>query len=156
MHLIPQSWSHVHILISVFPTVGFLFVLGVYIAGLLTGNDFVRRACLAMFAMVALLSIPIYVSGIDSMAALSGNPRFSKDAIATHYVWGVVALAVLVICGVLAGVELWRSWRARRASGDPFHLVFGLAIITLGLTVVADELGFRNQSPRTAIDRDHS
>jgi uncharacterized membrane protein len=143
MHLIPQSWSHVHILISVFPTVGFLFALGIYIAGLLTGNDFVRRACLAMFGMLALLSIPIYASGIGSMAALSGNPRFSKEAIATHYVWGVAALAVLVISGVVAGIELWRSWRARRASGDPFHLVLGLAIITLGLTIVADELGFK-------------
>src|SRR5438105_9050008 len=143
MHVIPQSWSHVHILISVFPTVGFLFVLGVYIAGLITGNDFVRRVCLAMFGMLALLSIPIYFSGTGSMAALSENPRFSKDAIATHYRWGVVALAVLVISGVLAGIELWRSWRARRASGDPFHLVLGLAIITLGLTIVADELGLR-------------
>jgi uncharacterized membrane protein len=141
MHLIPQSWSHLHILISVFPTVGFLFVLGVYIAGFLTGNDFVRRVCLALFGMLALLSIPIYVSGIGSTAALSGNPRFSKDAIATHYVWGVAALAVLVIAGVLASVELWRSWRAHRVSGDPFHLVLGLATITLGLTIVADELG---------------
>jgi len=143
MHLIPQSWSHLHILISVFPTVGFLFVLGVYIAGIRAGNDFVRRTCLALFALLALLSIPIYVSGTGSMAALSGNSRFSKDAIASHYVWGAAALAVLVISGVLAGIELWRSWSARRASGDPFHLVLGLAIITLGLTIVADELGLQ-------------
>ena len=52
MHVIPQSWSHLHILISVFPSVGFVFVLGVYIAGLRTGNDFVRRICLAMFCHV--------------------------------------------------------------------------------------------------------
>jgi len=38
MHVIPQSWSHLHILISVFPSVGLLLVLGVYIAGLRTGN----------------------------------------------------------------------------------------------------------------------
>ncbi len=143
MYLIPQSWSHVHILIGVFPTVGFLFVLGVYVAGLLTGNDLVRRVCLAMFGMVALLTIPIYVSGIGSMADLSGNPRFSRDAIATHYVWGMVALAVIAISGVVAGIELWRSWRARRAAGDPFHLILGLTIVTLVLTIVADELGLR-------------
>ncbi len=78
MHLIPHSWSHLHILISVFPTVGFLFVLGVYAAGLRTGNDFVRRVCLAMFAGLGLLSVPILVSGFGSMAALSGNPRFAE------------------------------------------------------------------------------
>src|SRR5258706_3392922 len=109
MHLIPQSWSHLHILISVFPTVGFLFVLGVYIAGFRTGNDFVRRVCLALFGLLALLSVPIYVSGIGSMAALSDNPRFPKDPIATHHVSGVATLAVLVITGAPAFIELWRS-----------------------------------------------
>jgi uncharacterized membrane protein len=143
MHLIPQSWSHWHILISVFPTVGFLFVLGVYISGLRSRSDFVRRACLTMFALLGLLSIPIYVSGARSLAALSENPRFPKDAIATHYVWGVAALAVLVISGVLAGMELWRSWRAHRETADPFHLVLTLGIITLGLTGNAGEFGLR-------------
>src|SRR5438270_13010799 len=93
MHLITQSLSHVHILISVFPTVGFLFVLGVYITGLVTGNDFVRRVCLAMFAMLALLSIPIYRSGVGSMATLSMNPMFSRDAFASGSVEGVGARA---------------------------------------------------------------
>src|SRR5258706_751442 len=125
MHLIPQSWSHLHILISVFPTVGFLFVLGVYIAGFRTGNDFVRRVCLALFGLLALLSVPIYVSGIGSMAALSDNPRFAKDAMATHHVWGVAALAVLVITGALAFIELWRSWGARRAPRRPLSLGVG-------------------------------
>jgi len=141
MHLIPQSWSHWHILISVFPTVGFLFVLGVYIAGFRTDNDFVRKTCLALFGMLALLSIPIYLSGIGSRAALSGNPRFSTDTINTHYRWGVVALIVLVASGVVAGIELWRSWQAHRASKDPLHLVVALATITLVLTGIAGELG---------------
>jgi len=74
MHVIPQSWSHLHILIGVFPPVGLLLVLGVYLTGFRTGNDFVRRTCLVVFGLLALLSIPIYVSGILSMAALSGNP----------------------------------------------------------------------------------
>jgi uncharacterized membrane protein len=143
MHVIPQSWSHLHILISVFPFIGLVIVLGVYITAILTGNDFARRTCLLLFCLLALLSIPIYVSGIGSMAALSENPRFSKDAMNTHYVWGIVTLAVLVISGVAAGVELWRSWRAHRVSKDPLHLVLGLTTVALALTVIADELGWR-------------
>src|ERR1700687_856805 len=141
MHVIPQSWSHLHILIGVFPPVGLLLVLGVYLTGFRTGNDFVRRTCLVVFGLLALLSIPIYVSGILSMAALSGNPRFSKDMMDTHYVWGAVALGVLLLSGAVAGFELWRSWRARRPSGDPFHVVLGLATIALILTAVAARSG---------------
>jgi len=142
MHLIPQSWSHLHILISVFPSIGLVFVLGFYITGILTGSDFIRRTCLVLFGMLALLSIPIYISGGGSMAALSGNPRFSEDMINTHNGWGMAALVVLVIAGVVAWIEQWRSWRARRACNDPLHLVSGLATVALALTVVADELGW--------------
>jgi uncharacterized membrane protein len=142
MHLIPQSWSHVHILISVFPSIGLVIGLCIYAVGLRTGDDFTRRICLVLFCLLALLSIPILVSGLGSMAALSGNPRFSKDAINAHYIWGIVALAVLIVSGVIAGFEMWRSWRARRAVNDPFHLVLGLATVTLVLTAIADELGW--------------
>jgi hypothetical protein len=114
MHVIPQSWSHVHILISVFPSVGLAIVLGFFIAGLRTGNEVTKQICLTMFALVALLSIPIYFSGNAATTALTGNARFSKDMITTHYAWAVPALAVLVLTGVLAGfravaeASLWR------------------------------------------------
>jgi hypothetical protein len=58
MHLIPQSWSHLHILISVFPSCGLMFVLGFYIAGLVTNNDGLKRTCLALFGVLAVLAIP--------------------------------------------------------------------------------------------------
>ncbi|HEY6259298.1 MAG TPA: DUF2231 domain-containing protein [Xanthobacteraceae bacterium] len=141
MHVIPQSWSHWHILISVFPSFGLLFVLGFYIAGLRTSNTGVKRTCLFVIGMLALLSLPIYLSGEGSMAVLAG-PKIAKDlkdAMSTHYAWGMAALAALVLTGVVAWIELLRS---RRASIDPLHLVLGLAIVTLGLTVAADELGF--------------
>lgn len=115
MHVIPQSWSHLHILISVFPTFGLLIVLGFYFAGVRTGDDFTRRICLILFVMLALLCIPIYVSGVLSAADLSGNPRYSQDTINTHYYWGLAAIGVLAIVGLAAFVELWRTWPARHA-----------------------------------------
>jgi uncharacterized membrane protein len=142
MHVIPQSWSHLHILVSVFPSFGPVFVLGFYITGFLTDNDGIKRTCLVLFGMLALLSVPTYFSGDGSMAVLSKNPQISKEMMNTHYGWGMAALLVLVMTGIVAWVELWRSRRAGRASNDPLHLVLGLAIVTLGLTVVADELGW--------------
>jgi len=141
MHVIPQSWSHIHILVSVFPPVGFAIGLGFYIAGLRTGNDVTKRVCLLLFGLLGLLSIPIYLSGAASMAALDGTPRFSGDTMQTHYVWGLATLAVLLIAGGVASFELWRAWSARRPAGDPMHLVLGFSILALGLTLVASELG---------------
>ena len=74
MHVIPQSWSHVHILISVFPSFGLLFVLGFYIAGLATNNNGTKRTCLFLFGALAVLSLPIFLSGNAARDVLSDNP----------------------------------------------------------------------------------
>jgi uncharacterized membrane protein len=138
MHLIPQSWSHLHILVSVFPSFGLVFVLGFYVTGFLSDNIGIKRTCLVLFGMLALLSVPTYLSGTGSMALLSKNPGFPKDTMSAHFAWGMAALLALVMTGVAALVELWRSGRAGAKSGSGFRLVCGLAIVALGLMVMAD------------------
>ncbi len=135
MHLIPQSWSHLHILVSVFPSFGLVCVLGFYIAGLLTDNSVTKRTCLVLFAILALLSVPIYLSGAGS---LSGNPRFSNAAMKAHYVWGIVALVALMLTGVGAAVALALSGSAGREAHYARRAVLGLAVVTLGVLIVAN------------------
>jgi uncharacterized membrane protein len=138
MHLIPQSWSHWHILISVFPSFGLVCVLGVYIAGLVKGDIGTRRTCLVLFVLLALLSVPIYLSGTGSMAELRGNPRFSRDMLTTHYDWGTASLVALVTTGFAALVALALTGRKGRIAADALPVVLGLAVVTLLLLVVAD------------------
>jgi uncharacterized membrane protein len=148
MHLIPQSWSHLHILVSVFPSFGLVCVLGFYIAGLLTDNIVTKRTCLVLFAILALLSVPIYLSGAGS---LSGNPRFSKDAINTHYVWGIVALVALGLTGVGAVVALGLSGSAGRESHYARRLVLGLAVVTVGVLIVANGWEINHRELQSAV-----
>jgi uncharacterized membrane protein len=135
MHLIPQSWAHVHMLVGVFPSFGLLCVLGFYIGGFFTGNEGIKRICLMLFAAVALLSVPTYLSGEGSMSAVSGVRKVSDDITAAHYRFGMAALAALVLTGIAAVVALMQSQRASRAM---FYLVSGLAIVSLGLMVAAN------------------
>jgi uncharacterized membrane protein len=141
MHVIPQSWSHLHILIGVFPSFGLLITLCFFIAAIRSGNDGTKRTCLALIGLLALLSVPIYLSGDGSMALLSKNPGFPKDAMSGHYRWGLAALVALALTGLAAWIELWRSRGGQRAA-DSRHLVLGLVVISLGLTIVAGEVGF--------------
>jgi hypothetical protein len=143
MHIIPQSWSHVHILISVFPTVGLMFVLGFYLAGFAANNDFMRRTSLVMFAGLGLLGIPIYGSGALSAAALAGNARYARAAIDTHVMVSIAVLALLAATGIAAAVEFWRARQENRPSGDPFRLILGLAAVTLLVSGYAAQLGFQ-------------
>src|SRR5262249_15611785 len=63
MHLIPQSSSHFHLLVSIFPSIGLVFVLGFYATAFAADNEAMKRSCLVLFAILGLLAIPTYVSG---------------------------------------------------------------------------------------------
>src|SRR6267154_965694 len=77
MHLIPASWSHFHILVTVFPSIGLVFVLGAYMTGMITGNEGLKRICLGLFVLLGLLVLPVFFSGEYSMAQLMAakSPR---------------------------------------------------------------------------------
>ena len=122
MHLIPASWSHLHILVSVFPSVGLVFVLGFYVASLVTNNELMKRACLAAFGILGLLAIPTYLSGDGSMAALAHDPKISADRMDSHLGWSYTALTVLVLTGAAAWYELWR-FRRVGVQAHPGHRV---------------------------------
>jgi uncharacterized membrane protein len=148
MHLIPQSWSHLHILVSVFPSFGLVCVLGFYIAGLLRDNSVTKQTCLVLFALVALLSVPIYLSGAGSMATLSG---LSRGAMNSHYLWGIVALVALVLTGVGAVAALWLSGSAGREAHYARRMVLGLAVITLGVLIVANGWEIHHRELQSAV-----
>ena len=139
MHLIPNSWPHLHILISVFPPVGFVFVLGFYAAGVATGNDVIRRTALALFGVLGVLAVPVWFSGTETMTALLQDPKVSADALDAHYYWGLAASVVLLVTGLWALLQLWR---AGKPDTQLVAATVGLAGLTLFLLIAASELGF--------------
>jgi len=146
MHLIPQSWSHLHLLVSVFPSVGLVFLLGFYVTAMVTRNEAMARSCLLVFGIVALLGIPTYLSGNGSAEALAGNKRLSADMLDSHYGWGIAALVALAATGIVAWIALLRAWRGR-LSDNALHLVLGLAIVTLLLMIVVGAYGWEINHP---------
>src|SRR6267378_2029891 len=100
MHnVIPQSWSHLHILVSVFPSVGLIFALGFYVTAIITHSEAMKRTGLVVFVILGLLAIPTYLSGDGSAQDLAQNPKFTEDMVSAHLGWGVTALAMLALTG---------------------------------------------------------
>jgi len=147
LHLIPESWSHLHILVSVFPSVGLVFLIGFYVTAIIADNEGMKRTCLVVFGILGLLAIPTYMSGDGSYDALSQNPAISQnlaisDKMDTHYGWGMAALGLIVLTGLAAWIALLRFRSAPRVSDNSVHLVLGLAIITFVLMAIAGEFGW--------------
>jgi hypothetical protein len=109
---------------------------------MITNNSGLTRICLAVFTLLGLVAIPTYFSGTGSWDLLSGNSKISDDLMDYHYGWGVTALAVLMVTGAVAFIELLRSSRFGKFSNNALHLVLGLAIVSLGLMAVVGEMGW--------------
>jgi uncharacterized membrane protein len=141
MHLIPQSWAHLHILVSVFPSVGLIFAIGIYVAAIIAKSEQMKKTGLVFIGILALLAIPTYLSGDHSAADLAKDPKFTEDAVADHLGWGIAALAMLGITGLTAWITLLR-FGGKPLTDNVVHLVLGLGLITLALMAVVAELGW--------------
>jgi uncharacterized membrane protein len=143
MHLIPDTWPHFHMLVSVFPSVGLIFAIGLFIAAMVTNNAPMQRTGLFVFGGLALLGVPTLLSGVFSESALT-RPGIPEDAGAAHLFWSYFALAALFITGAQA---LWVLWRAKTSGTGPSknmqHLVLGLALFTLFLMAIIGDMGWK-------------
>src|SRR5258708_19414339 len=73
------------------------------------------------------------------MELLSQDAKISQSVMNAHYYWGLGALAILLITGGYAVVELWR---VGKPSDQALKVVLGLPALTVVLMIVADELGW--------------
>jgi uncharacterized membrane protein len=143
MHLIPASWSHFHLLVSVFPSVGLIFALGFYIASIATNNAAMQRVCLFVFGGLAVLGIPTVVSGALSTAALAGRAYIPEGTDGPHTFVSYAAVFFLVITGITAWLVLYRAWKAGTGpSKNMQHLVLGFGLFTLLIMSMAAWMGW--------------
>lgn len=152
MHLIPESWSHLHMLVSVFPSVGLLIVMGVYVSALATNNVGMKLVCLALLGILGVLAIPTYFSGTGSAGEVANNPRFSPDMINTHYDISLAALATLVVMGAAAIYELWQYRSTGYLTKLGRNIVLGAGGVTLVLMAIVGELGWEINHNELVLD----
>ena len=125
MHLIPESWSHFHLLVSVFPSVGLIFALGFYIAALATDNESFKRASLFVFGCLGVLALPTYLSGHGALPQLANRPFTSQLQVHAHYLWSLAAIAAVVLSGLTAWVALWRGQHRPKVPAAALKAVLG-------------------------------
>jgi uncharacterized membrane protein len=131
----PQVWSHVHMILNHFPTVGFVFALVFYISALVLDNVVMKRSSLVLFVICAILGVPTFVTGNASMWALTDPPvtGISKAVINAHRDFALYSLFGLAFTGVTAWVALWRFRHLGRFSNRSLTVILIFAIITLGV-----------------------
>ncbi len=142
-------WSHIHIILNHFPTVGFVFGLFFYAAGLLRKSDLMLRSGLVLFVACAVLAATTYVTGTAAMLSLIDyeQPGISLVRINQHRDFAIYSLIGLAFTGGLSWFEIWRYRYLGRFSKVSLYTVLGFAIVTFFVLAETGHLGGQINHP---------
>jgi hypothetical protein len=141
--------THLHLLLNHVPTVGFGIGLALFIVALIADSDHLKQASLVVFVVVALLTIPTYVTGNAAQIKLqdagaigtADGTRVTLSLVQAHEGAAFLALTFMEITGALAWLALWIHRRTSRTSNAMAGSVLVLCLITFGLTAMAANVG---------------
>jgi uncharacterized membrane protein len=152
----PQTWSHFHMILNHFPTVGFTMALVLYLIALFMNNDVMKRTSLAVFTICGVLGVPTYVTGAASMWALTDPPmpEVSKAVINAHRDMALMTLFGLAFTGGTSWIELWRYRYLGRFSKTSLYLILAFAVITLGVMAETGHRGGQINHPEIHVAGD--
>src|SRR5262245_41086771 len=104
-----MNFAHLHLLLNHFPIIGTIVGLLLFLSSFFGENQDLRRGSLIIFASVALLTIPTFMSGVGAQLKLTAEPGVSTALIERHEGAAMFSLWFMEITGALALVGLWQS-----------------------------------------------
>ena len=148
-----MNFPHMHLLLNHFPVIGTIVGLGLFLISLFGKNDDLRRGSLIVFAVIALLTIPTFLSGVGAQAMITKEPGVSEAWIERHEGAAMLALWFMEATGALALVGLWQSHRASRPARWHVSAVLILSLVTVGLMARTGNTGGEIRHPEIRVSQ---
>src|SRR3990167_9082717 len=142
---------HVHLLLNHVPTVGSVAALGLILLALARRDDHLLRASLEVLFVVALATLPVYLTGAAAGTAIEALDGVSVDAIRTHETAALLAFVWMQITGFIAWVALWQGRRLPHLPRASVGAVLLLSVITMGLMARAAAIGGEIRHPEILV-----
>ena len=98
--------THLHLLLNHFPIIGTLLGVGVMLYGYLTTSEQVKKAALWTWAAMAVIAIPVFLTGEPAEESVEGLAGVSEGLIEAHEDAATVALWLMEALGLLSLVTL--------------------------------------------------
>lgn len=137
----PAEIVHLHLLLNHVPTIGTVVGLGVFLLGLRRKNPSLRAVALEILFIVALVTLPVYLTGGGAISAVQPMNGVWTAALTAHRDAAVVAFMLMQLTGGVAWLALWMHRRRLRAAVTVSYLALAFAVLTLALMGNAANIG---------------
>jgi len=132
---------HWHLLLNHVPTVGFGVGVGLFLLALVAREQPLQRESLRIIVLAALVSIPVYLTGVAAGRLIEGLEGVSQIRIRIHADAALLAFVVMELTGGVAWLALWQARRSTRARPGTVAAVALLAVASFGLMARAAYIG---------------
>jgi len=133
--------AHVHLLINHFPTIGMILGLGLLLLSFVRKNDHLKKVSLEVLFLIALATLPVYVSGQAAAETLKGQAGVSAEAVVAHNDAALASFIMMEITGFFAWLVLWRMRRIGWPTKGLTYTVLVLAVMTVAAVARAANIG---------------
>lgn len=148
----PMNITHIHLLMNHVPTVGTVIAVGLFLLSLVRRNEHLKHASLELFYLLALATLPVYLTGVAAQQAIQDRPDISRAAIAAHHDAALLAFILMMLTGFAAWLALWQFRRHGRAAGWTTGAILLLAVLTLAVVAPAANIGGEIRHPEIKLD----
>ena len=140
-----MNLAHLHLVLNHWPIIGSFIGLALLLVSVLANSKDIKHVSYGLFAVLALGTIPVYLSG-NAAAEATKDLNFSTVLVDSHEGAALLAFMFLELTGLLALVELWRFTRngdtsALRGLSKGFSVVIILSVLTAILMAIAGTTG---------------
>ena len=130
-----MNLAHIHLVMNHVPTIGSVAALGALLLGYVRRNDHLKHVGLEALFIVALLTLPVYVSGAAGYFEIRDRPGVSIDAMKIHQDVALFGFSWMMIAGFVAWSALW-TWRRHGRPGRGLvpaaTLLLVIALVVMG------------------------
>jgi len=98
--------THLHLLLNHFPIIGTLLGVGVMLYGFITSSEQTKKAALWTWVLMALIAIPVFLTGEPAEESVEGVAGVSEALIEEHEEAAELAIWLMEALGLLSLVTL--------------------------------------------------
>lgn len=133
--------AHLHLVLNHVPTLGTAVALALLLLALIRRHEVLVHVGLEVLFVIALVTMPVYVTGAAAYANLRSGAEFSDIAARMHQDTALTGFVVTEFAGFVAWVALWQSRRTGQAGRGLVAAATLLSVLALAIMGRAATLG---------------
>ena len=133
--------THLHLILNHFPIIGTIIGTGVMAYGYFTQSAPTKKAALFTWVVMALVAIPVFLTGEPAEETVEGIAGISETMIEAHEEAAEMAIWVMEALGIFSLIALFWRGSSEKQNKTMTGIAFALSLVTFALMARTGYLG---------------